>query len=423
MQLRRVSMADRVASPLANVSPGFIALVPHDWNDQWLGRAQVMSRIAKRFHVVWCGPPHEWRSIPKRARSGPSIEQPVADLPMLHTYRAEPWLPRLYRPRTLASHLLQRRLEHARAILVRQGCTHIVLSIWTPQYSNVLPLVKHDMSMYHINDEYSYARVQQPISAEERVLMAGVDEVFIHSPVVMARKGALCSSATLTPNGVDFDAFAGERPMPDDLAAIPSPRIGYSGFLKTQLDWELLFATAQQNPQWSFVFVGTALEQPGLATTIARLETLKNVHFLGGKSSRVLSAYPQHFDVCMLPYCVDDYTKYIDPLKLSEYMASGRPAVGTPILPLEDVSSLVALAGTPAEWRQAISSALLPGANTPEERAKRQSWAKRRTWDALVDTILRRVEQHLGPAALAAPVVAPNAVPAPAPTQVSPAPM
>src|SRR3569623_1736027 len=362
----KVPNADRVAAPASRISPGFIALVPQEWIDQWLGRAQVMSRIAKRFHVVWCGPPHEWRAIPSRVRSGPSVQHPVDDLPMLHTYQPEPWLPRLYRPRTLALLLMQRRLENARAILERQGCTHIVLSIWSPQYSKALPLVRHDMSMYHINDEYSFARVQQPISADERELMAGVDEVFIHSPAGMARKAAFCTSSTLTPNGVDFDAFATSRPMPDDLAAIASPRIGYSGFLKTQLDWELLFATAQQNPQWSFVFVGKAHEQPGLPETLARLGTLRNVHFLGAKSSRELAAYPQHFDVCMLPYCVDDYTKYIDPLKLSEYMASGRPAIGTPILPLRDVSNLVTLAKTPAEWRQAISASLLPAANTPE---------------------------------------------------------
>jgi teichuronic acid biosynthesis glycosyltransferase TuaH len=146
------------------------------------------------------------------------------------------------------------------------------------------------------------------------------------------------------------------------------------------------------------VFVGKALDQPELPETLARIGALTNVHFLGGKSSRELSAYPQHFDVCMLPYCVDDYTKYIDPLKLSEYMASGRPAIGTPILPLREVSNLVTIAGSPAEWRQAISASLLPAANAPEERAKRQGWARTRTWDALVETILARVERRLGPA-------------------------
>ena len=159
--------------------------------------------------------------------------------------------------------------------------------------------------------------------------MADVDEVFIHSPAIMARKGKYCRSATLTPNGVDFDAFANARPLPEALAAIKGPRIGYSGFLKIQLNWDLLFDVARQNPQWSFVFAGKPLDQPGLADALTRIDALPNVHLLGGKSSVELSAYPQHFDVCMLPYRVDDYTRYIDPLKLGEYMASGRPAVGT----------------------------------------------------------------------------------------------
>ena len=381
----------------AKAQLGFIALASHDWNDQWLGRQQVMSRIAKRFHVVWSGPAHEWREIPGRLRSGPTTEHPVAGLPMLHSYRPKAYLPQLYRPPALATFLLQNRLKHARSILEANGCTRILLSIWNPRYANVLPLVEHDMSMYHINDEYSFSPVELPISEEERVLMAGADEVFIHSPAVMARKGKFCKSATLTPNGVDFDAFAKERPLPEALAAIPGPRIGYSGFLKIQLNWDLLFDVAQKNPQWSFVFVGKPLDQPGLADALTRIDALPNVHLIGGRSSVELSAYPQHFDVCMLPYRVDDYTKYIDPLKLGEYMASGRPAVGTPILPLQEAASLIALADTPEEWSRSIEAALKPADNTAAERARRQSWSRTRTWDAIVETILSKVEQHLGP--------------------------
>ena len=381
----------------AKAQLGFIALASHDWNDQWLGRQQVMSRIAKRFHVVWSGPAHEWREIPGRLRSAPTTEHPVAGLPMLHSYRPKAYLPQLYRPPALATFLLQNRLKHARSILEANGCTRILLSIWNPRYANVLPLVEHDMSMYHINDEYSFSPVELPISEEERVLMAGADEVFIHSPAVMARKGKFCKSATLTPNGVDFDAFAKERPLPEALAAIPGPRIGYSGFLKIQLNWDLLFDVAQKNPQWSFVFVGKPLDQPGLADALTRIDALPNVHLIGGRSSVELSAYPQHFDVCMLPYRVDDYTKYIDPLKLGEYMASGRPAVGTPILPLQEAASLIALADTPEEWSRSIEAALKPADNTAAERARRQSWSRTRTWDAIVETILSKVEQHLGP--------------------------
>ena len=58
---------------------GFIALAGHDWNDQWLGKQQVMSRLAKRYHVVWFGPSHEWRDIPQRLLAGPSVGNPLAD--------------------------------------------------------------------------------------------------------------------------------------------------------------------------------------------------------------------------------------------------------------------------------------------------------------------------------------------------------
>src|SRR3569623_3458591 len=117
----KVPIADRVAAPASRISPGFIALVPQEWNDQWLGRAQVLSRIAKRFHVVWCGPPHEWRAIPSRVRSGPSVQHPVDALPMLHTYQPEPWLPRLKRPRTQASLHMQRRDTNTPAKKNAQG--------------------------------------------------------------------------------------------------------------------------------------------------------------------------------------------------------------------------------------------------------------------------------------------------------------
>ena len=376
---------------------GFLALASHDWNDQWLGRQQVMSRLAKRFHVVWSGPAHEWRESAARVRAGPSVRNPVLELPMLHAYYPEARLPHLYRPAALAKFTLQKRLERARSILVENGCVRIVLSIWSPRYAEVLPLVEHDMSTYHINDEYSFSPVEQPISEEELALMAGVDEVFIHSPAVMARKARYCSSATLTPNGVDFEAFATAQPIPDDLASIPGPRIGYCGFLKMQLNWELLFDVASRNPEYSFVFAGQERDQPGLADALARMRTLPNVHFLGEKSSVQLSAYPQHFDVCVLPYRINDYTKYIDPLKLGEYMASGRPSVGSPIAPLREVKQLMALAESSEEWGRAIAAALRPDANAPEKRKERQDWARTRTWDALVDTILAKVELHLGP--------------------------
>ena len=77
-----------------------------------------------------------------------------------------------------------------------------------------------------------------------------------------------------------------------------------------------------------------------------------NVYFLGGKPTACLGGYPQHFDVCIMPYQVDDYTKYVYPLKLHEYLASGKPVVSSSIRSVEDFRHVVALAGSREQWSQ-----------------------------------------------------------------------
>jgi len=82
-----------------------------------------------------------------------------------------------------------------------------------------------------------------------------------------------------------------------------------------------------------------------------------NAYFLGGKPVGELVKYPQHFDVCIMPYRNNEYTRYIYPLKLHEYLAGGRPVIGTRIPPLEEFSSIVSLAGIAEEWSSAVEAA------------------------------------------------------------------
>jgi glycosyltransferase involved in cell wall biosynthesis len=215
----------------------------------------------------------------------------------------------------------------------------------------------------------------------------------------MEKKGSYNPNTILVTNGVDFEAHAGPVPEPADLAAIPHPRIGYSGWIKKQLNWQLMVSLSRQHPEWSFVFVGGMSPHAGIAEIIQQLSTLTNVHFLGSKSSVEIAAYPQHFDVCIMPYHVDDYTKYIYPMKLHEYLAGGRPTVGTPIRSLEPFSEVIALVQSTDEWSAAISDALHPDANTEERRAFRQSVARKHDWEAVVFDIAKTIAHHLEPAA------------------------
>jgi glycosyltransferase involved in cell wall biosynthesis len=375
---------------------GILALVPDRWSPRWMVRHHIMARLGRYFHMVWVNPAHHWRdSVQSRpARS----EHSAADqYPGFAEYTPERWLPDFYRPSWLAQFLLRRRLLSASRLLKERGCRKIILYLWRPEFEPVLRMIPFDLSCYHLEDEYSFSRVERPTDPLEAKLLTEVNQVFILSPALYEKKGKLNPHTHYLPGAVDYAAYSQPLPEPKDLAAIPHPRIGYVGSLKWQIDWNLLLKLTRERPEWSFVLVGPPSPHPEIDAALNELKGRRNVHFLGGKPSTEMMVYPQHFDVCIMPYGDDDYTKYIYPLKLHEYLAGGKPLVGTPIASLAPLGDVVLLPKTAEEWSPAIQRALSPAENTAERRVARQNFAKEHDWWVLVRKISEILAQQLGP--------------------------
>lgn len=382
---------------------GVIALVPDAWDDLWQPRHHVLSRLSHYFNVVWMEPGKNWFEILRDRRtdavpkSGLAIGGNAAPPPGMIAYPAEIWLPKLHRWDWLDSVLLNQRLKRARSFLTRRGCQKIILYVWRPIFERALDSGPFDLSCYHIDDEYSFSAVDVPLDKSEKRLIDEVDQVFVHSHGLLEKKGGINPHTEFIPNGVDYEAYARPVPEPADLTAIPHPRVGYTGFIKRHLDWPVLTRLSREHPEWSFVFVGPQSPHRDIVTAIDRLRKQNNVHFLGPKSTEVLASYPQHFDVCIMPYQANDYTKYVYPLKLHEYLASGRPTVGTRIRTLTEFSNVVALANTSEQWAAAIKNSLSPEANSADRVAARQRVAQRHDWQGLVTQIADVMATRLGP--------------------------
>jgi len=374
---------------------GVLGLVPDDWDGNWQPRHQVLSRLSRYFNVVWVSPAQElWA---RSGHGGTPVPPPRESLgPNLTVYKAGKLLPRLYRPAFLASFLARLRLKKAKQLLSDRGCRKVILYLWRPEYAEAVDLINSELTCYHIDDEYSFSELEQPLSESEALLISRVDQVFIHSRALLEKKGDLNRHTRFVPNGVDYRAYATPVAEPEDLVTIPHPRIGYTGVLKRQLDWPLLFFLVQRHTELSFIFVGPQSSHPEVPDFIANLSKRRNVYFLGAKSVRDLAAYPQHFDVCVMPYQRNDYTKYIYPLKLHEYLASGRPVVGTGIRSLYDFADVIALANSPEQWSMAICNALGSEANAAEQRMKRQAVARKHDWEILVEEIAKTMVMRLG---------------------------
>lgn len=386
-------MADSNAPSLPQI--GVLAVVPDHFDEPWQSRHQILTRLSHYFHVVWVEPPHGWRDL-LRGRRKSHIQEPSDEgTNGFVIYTPEAWLPFLHRPGWLSRRLHRMRLARARRILERRGCRQIVVSLWRPEFEPVLATVAHDLAAYHIDDEYTFSSVAAEPDERERRLIESVDVVSVHSHGLLERKGSINRRTVFVPNGVDFATYAIRAPEPIDLESIPHPRIGYTGYIKTQLDWDLLRRLIESHREWSFVFVGPRRPHADVEAIVADLGREPNAYFLGPKGRKELAAYPQHFDVCVMPYRNDDYTRCIYPLKLHEYLATGQPVVGSRIATLEEFADVIALAGTPEEWSAALTAALGPGACADHLRSARQAVARTHDWKSIARRMAETIASGL----------------------------
>jgi glycosyltransferase involved in cell wall biosynthesis len=376
---------------------GIITLAPREWHGPWSTQQHLMNRLARYFPIVWVNPPLGWReSLAWMVHSRPDDRSRAVDpieAIMVHDWK---WLPKLYRPQAVSELFDRLRLAGAARWLRQRGCRRIVLYLWRPEYAPALDLMPHDMSCYHIDDEYTFSATERPIEAGEERLIRRADQVIIHSPALLEKKGHFNPHTLFVPNGVDYAGYATPRPEPIDMREIPHPRVGYTGAIKLQLDFPLLVELARRHSSWSFVFVGHRGNVTGQESFLAELARLPNVYMMGERPVTDLPAYVQHFDVGMLCYVVNDYTKYIYPLKLHEYLASGRPVVGSPIRTLQDFTHVIALASGPDEWSRELAAAVDPSALSVESVRARQEVARDFDWGRHAATIARAIGERLG---------------------------
>jgi glycosyltransferase involved in cell wall biosynthesis len=372
---------------------GVLALVPERWGGMWLSRHQVLTRLARYFHVVWYNPPRSWRKLTHPVVSTDPTPPPANGFEI---YDHEPWLPKFYKPRALDQLTEQARLQRARKLLEQAGCRRVIAYAWRPEFVSALDLVAHDVSCYHIADEYSFADVEHEIPSDERELIERVDQVFVHSPALLEKKGNINPHTEYVTNGVDYAAFATPAAEPADLASIPHPRIGYVGRIKSQMDWKTLIGIARARPDWSLVLVGPLGHIGRFAGERTELFGLPNVHYLGNRSVGEVPAYIQHMDVCLLCYALTDYTRYIFPLKLHEYLATGCPVVGSDIRTLRDFASTVRIARNVDEWCAAIAASLEPGERSRERVEERRRVARAYDWNLIAERIALTLCERLG---------------------------
>lgn len=157
-------------------------------------------------------------------------------------------------------------------------------------------------------------------------------------------------------NGVDISRFVnnkGRLGIPDDLKIIPKPVVGFGGKITHLIDVSLLNATMELTPNASFVFVGQILNKD----VFNRIEKLPNFYYLGDKHYDEYPNYVKNFDICIIPYIVEERKKSgANTIKAYEYLASGKKVIGTYSNGLEELIDYIHIVNTPAEFSNEIKN-------------------------------------------------------------------
>jgi glycosyltransferase involved in cell wall biosynthesis len=266
---------------------------------------------------------------------------------------------------------------------------HRIAYLFRPEFAPELDRLGDCHVVYHADDSFSkMPGWTTELEALERRLVARADLLVTASNGMRRNLGAGAGRARVLPNGVDAEMFirGASEPCPADIAAIPRPRIGYFGWFNPKVDFRLVQAIAAARPDWHWVLVGAVNERDIESDEASRaawreIGRMANVHILGPRSYRELPRYEAHMDVNALCYRCDPGGWWEDasPLKLYEYLAVGRPVVGSPLESLEALRDIVAVANGPAEWSRAIEIALRAGPGPAQEAGR--ELARRNRWE------------------------------------------
>ncbi|GAB5409031.1 MAG: hypothetical protein BalsKO_13960 [Balneolaceae bacterium] len=250
------------------------------------------------------------------------------------------------------------------------------INSFDPVYFEFESKVSCTFKIYHsvdlISGEPYIAR--HGIKAEQNASKAA-DFVLTTSFPLKDRLKVFNPNTECIPNAADFDHFSKDYPKPFEFRNSTRKRIVYTGNIGLRIDYQLLERVAKAHPDLDFWIIGPKDENYFGGK---ELESISNVYFTGAKSYKDLPAYIHHADACIIPFKCTDLTYHIYPLKLNEYLSSGKPVLTSAFTDFGKFEELMYIYKSSDEAIEKLSNALQEPKN--ERIAKRIDLASENTW-------------------------------------------
>jgi len=363
--------------------PAILCLSHLRWNFVFQRPQHLMSRFAKDRLVYF-------------------VEEPVY-------HEGEPALKTVVCPQTgvnvVTPHLrnnrnTRRTLERLLTGFVQdQNLTASVAWFYTPMALQFFPKNMNPAAIvYDCMDELSMFRnAPSHLVALEKQLLRQADVVFTGGVSLFEAKRSLHRNIHAFPSGVDVHHFQKARGLEGEYReqqGIARPRLGFAGVIDERMDLELIGEVARRRPEWQLIMIG-----PTAKIAPEALPRESNIHWLGMRDYKELPHYFAGWDVAIMPFALNDSTRFISPTKTPEFLVAGLPVVSTPIRdvvrPYGELG-MVRIAATPEEFIEAVDCSLAVGMGM-KWRERADEYLKTLSWDSVWDGMNRKLTASLRP--------------------------
>jgi glycosyltransferase involved in cell wall biosynthesis len=349
------------------------------WNFVYQRPQHLMSRLAMRWRVIF-------------------IEEPVlnSDCNQLEHLQPAPGV-EVWRPHVTGEapgfhddHLpaLQRMVANA---MRERAVSDYWIWFYTPMALPLATGLTPRGVVYDCMDELTaFKNAPRQLVQRENALFKMADLVFTGGRSIYNAKRSRHPDVHCFPSSVDAKHFSKATQDHPLQAKLPRPRLGYCGVIDERINLNLIDEIAKARPDWQIVMVGpTAKIEPGA------LPRRANIHWLGQQGYEDLPSFISGWDVCLMPFALNEATRYISPTKTLEYMACGRPSVSTSIRDVvEPYGHVVNIADTPEGF--VIDCEAILERTRDEQAAHAQALAEivaRTSWDSTAQAMAELIGQ------------------------------
>ncbi len=381
-----------------------------EWQFSWQPNQEIMYRLGEAGNRVLFVETtgvrsvrlRDWRRILSRIRTSLGVGSSLHKTQSNVTIYAPLVLPF---PHSRLSHALNTRVIFRRIDTWRRAGTARDLVVWaflpSPMTIAVIEHLQPSAVVFHYMGDAGASRPLPAVARAETELLHRSDLVFANSLPLLENARRFGSKAYLFRAGVDVRAFqraADGAPRPKELDGMRGPIAGYVGSIHEWLDLKLLAEAAGRLPSWHFVMIGTIVRDVG------SVRRFTNIHWFGPRPHQDLPQYINYFDVCMIPYILNEYTASAYPGKLNEYLALGKPVVATALPELaafnREFGEVVFLSSTAASFARALVDAFEQ--STDAAREQRLEAARANSWQAQLEAMSDLIAARIRESSLAA---------------------